>query len=143
MADASANEQLVRKFFEVVWNCKNSEAIHQLLSPDCVAYGLPDPDAVLRGPAEFEALHRAFCHAFPDVSIRVEDVIAAGDRVAARWRFTGTHLGDGLGFPATGRTVSLDGATIGIIREGRIVEAWNMMDMGRLFEALRGDNSRF
>jgi steroid delta-isomerase-like uncharacterized protein len=139
---AEVNEQFVRRFFEEVWNKKNNDAIDAMLAPDCIAYGLPDPDAVLRGADEFRAVHRSVCGAFPDLHITLEDVIAAGDRVAARWRATGTHLGNHLGFPATGKQTSLDGATIGVIRDGRIHEAWNMMDMGHLFESLRSETSR-
>lgn len=143
MQQMQDNEQFVRQFFEQVWNRKNDAAIDRMLASDCVAYGLPDPDAVLRGRAAFRAVHRSFCGAFPDLHITVEDVIAAGDRVAARWRATGTHLGDHLGFPATGKNTALDGATIGVIRNGQIAEAWNMMDMGHLYESLRPDQSRY
>ena len=138
-----ANEDLVRRWFEEVWNRQNTSAIDEMLAPDCVAYGLPDPDAVLRGPEAFKQVHAAFCDAFPDIQIEVNDVIAAGDRVAARWRATGTHSGEGLGFTPTGKRIVLDGATIVVIRDGRMQEGWNMMDMGHLFSTLRGDGSRF
>jgi steroid delta-isomerase-like uncharacterized protein len=140
--ESEANEQLLRRWFEEVWNRKNVGAIDEMLAPDCVAYGLPDPDAILCGPAAFKELHLSFCGAFPDIQIAVLDVIAAGDRVAARWRATGTHLGDHLGFPATGKQITLDGATIAIIRAGRLQEGWNMMDMGHLFESLRSGSRR-
>lgn len=143
MQEADANEEFVRRFFDEVWNKKSEAAIDLLLAADCIAYGLPDPDAVLHGPEEFKQFHRRFCGAFPDMRIAVEDVIASGDRVAARWRATGTHLGPELGFPPTGKKVSLDGATIAVIRDGKLREGWNMMDMGHFFETLRGDGSRF
>lgn len=143
MAETESNEAFVRRYFEEVWNRRNDAAIDAMMSADCVAYGLPDPDAVLRGRQEFRIVHAMFCGAFPDLHIAVEDVIAAGDRVAARWVATGTHQGNHLGFPATGISTSLTGATIGVVRNGQIVEAWNMMDMGRLFETLRGVPSRF
>ena len=139
---AEANEQLLRLFFEEAWNKKNEAAIDKFLAPDCIAYGLPDPDAVLRGPAEFKQLYRMFVGAFPDIQIAVLDVIAAGDRVAARWRSTGTHLGPHLGMPPTGKFVTLDGATICIMRNGQMHEGWNMMDMGHLFESLRSGPQR-
>ncbi|HWG19930.1 MAG TPA: ester cyclase [Terracidiphilus sp.] len=138
-----ANELLLRRLFEEVWNQKNGAAIEEIFATGCVIYGLPDPDAVLRGPEQFRAVFQAFIHAFPDVHITIQDVIAAGDRVAVRWSAIGTHLGPELGFAPTGKRVPLDGATIGVVRDGRISEAWNMMDMGHLFEALRGDSSRF
>jgi steroid delta-isomerase-like uncharacterized protein len=143
MSEAEANEQFLRRWFEEVWNQKSESAIDSMMSDDCIAYGLPDPDAVIRGPEEFKQFHRRFCGAFPDVQITLEDVIASGDRVAARWRATGTHAGPHLGFPPTGKKVSLDGATIGVIRDGRLREGWNMMDMGHFFETLRSDGSRF
>jgi steroid delta-isomerase-like uncharacterized protein len=143
LSQGQANEDLVRRWFEEVWNRQNASAIDEILTPDCVAYGLPDPDAVLRGPEAFKQVHAEFCDAFPDIQIEVNDVIAAGDRVAARWRATGTHSGDGLGFAPTGKRIVLDGATIVVIRDGRMQEGWNMMDMGHLFCSLRGDGSRF
>lgn len=142
MPDVEANEQLLRLFFEEVWNRKNEAAIDTILAPDCVAYGLPDPDAVLRGPEAFKQFHRVFAGAFPDIQVELLDVIAAGDRVAARWRATGTHLGPHLGIRVTGKPIALDGATICIMRDGLIREGWNMMDMGHLFESLRSGPQR-
>ena len=142
MAEMLASEQVMRRWFEEVWNKKDGAAIDELLTPECVAYGLPDPDAVLRGPEAFKAVHAAFCNAFPDLQISLEEVIAAGDRVAARWRATGTHLGEGLGFAATGKSIVLNGATIGIVRDGRLHEGWNMMDMSHIFVTLRGEPVR-
>lgn len=142
MSETEANEQLVRRFFEEVWNKKNAAAVEEFLAPDCVGYGLPDPDAVLHGPEEFKAVYSMFIGAFPDVEITVHDVIAAGDRVAVRWSSLGTHLGPHLGFPPSGKTVPLDGATIGIVRDGKIVQAWNMMDMGHLFDSIRPEPRR-
>lgn len=137
LSESQANEQLVRRFFEEVWNRRNESVVDELLAPDCIAYGLPDPDAVLRGPQEFKAVLRKFTGAFPDVKVTLHDIIAAGDRVAVRWTSIGTHLGPHLGFPPSGKSISLDGATIGVIRAGRIEQAWNMMDMGHLFDSIR------
>ena len=62
------------------------------------------------------------------------------------WLLTLLVLG-GFGFsalnPATGKAVSLAGATIAVIRDGKLQEGWNMMDMGHFFESLRGDGARF
>jgi steroid delta-isomerase-like uncharacterized protein len=143
VSQTNANEQLIRRWFDEVWNRKTESAIDEMLTEDCVAYGLPDPDAVVRGPDEFKQFHRGFCGAFPDLQIGVEDVIASGDRVAARWRMTGTHLGGNLGFPPTAKSVTLEGVSIAVIKDGKLKEGWNMMDMGRFFEALRGDGARF
>jgi steroid delta-isomerase-like uncharacterized protein len=142
LSETETNEQLVRRFFAEVWNGKDEAAIEEFLAPDCIAYGLPDPDAILHGPEEFKAVFRMFIGAFPDVKITVHDVIAAGDRVAVRWSSVGTHLGPDLGFPPSGKSIILDGATIGIVRGGRIAQAWNMMDMGHLFDSIRPQSRR-
>lgn len=142
MLQAKTNEELVRRFFEEVWNRKNDSVIDELIAEDSLCYGLPDPDAVVRGREAFREIVRSFCGAFPDLHITLEDVISAGDRVAARWVATGTHLGDQLGFPASGKAVTLAGATIGIVRDSQIREGWNLMDMGHLFESLRPESSR-
>lgn len=142
LSEIQANEQLVRRFFDEVWNLRNEAAVDELLAPDCVGYGLPDPDAVLNGPEEFKAVFRMFIGAFPDVRITIHDVITAGDRVAVRWSAVGTHLGPHLGFPPTAKLVTLDGATIGVIRGGRIAQAWNTMDMGHLFDSIRPEPRR-
>lgn len=139
MTEAQVNEQLVRRWFDEVWNQKSEATIDNLLAPGCIAYGLPGPDTVLRGPEAFKALHSSFCAAFPDLYIKVEDVIAAGDRVAARWRATGTHLGGQLGFAPTGRKVALDGATIFVVHQSKIREGWNLMDMGHFYASLRSE----
>lgn len=142
MTQVEANAELVRRFFQEVWNAKDIGAVDRYMGPDTIAYGLPDPDAVLRGSDQFSELVSSFCSAFPDLQVTVKDVIAAGDRVAACWHAKGTHAGDALGFPATGRQVEMDGTSIAIIRGGKLAEAWNMMDMGHLFESLRSSSSR-
>jgi len=142
MQEAEANERVLRRMFEEVWNGKKEAVIDEIVAPDLLCYGLPDPDAIARGPEELKQVLRIFCGAFPDLHITVEDMIASGDRVAARWRSTGTHLGDHLGFPASGRAAPLSGATICVMRDGKIKEAWNLMDMGHLFEMLRSEKIR-
>ena len=66
-------------------------------------------------------------------------MIAEGDKVAARWTATMTHLGDSLGIKATKRQVVLSGATIVIIKDGKISEGWNFMDMGGMIAKLKAE----
>jgi steroid delta-isomerase-like uncharacterized protein len=134
---SEANKQLARRWFEEVWNQRNESAIEAMLTPGCRAHGLGGSDAALIGPEGFKTFHRSFCQAFPDLRVTVHDTIAEGDRVAIRWTATMTHLGDGLGFPASGRKVSLEGSTIVNIRGGKMDEAWNHMDITGLFATLK------
>ena len=100
---SEANKQLVQRWFEVVWNQRSETGIDAILSPECRAHGLSGADSPLIGSEGFKKFHRNFCRAFPDLKVEVQDTIAEYDKVAARWTTTMTHLGDGLGFPASGK----------------------------------------
>jgi steroid delta-isomerase-like uncharacterized protein len=119
------NKATVERWFEEVWNKGRGEAIDEMFPADAVAHGLGND---LRGPAEFRLFHTAFRTAFPDVRVQLEGMIEEGDTVAYRFTATGTHLGDGLGFAATGRPVVFAGMGMARIAGGRIVEGWNVLD---------------
>ena len=123
------NKALVKRWFEEVWNKGRSEAIREMFADDGIAHGLAnDPAAVMKGPRDYEPFYNAFRGAFPDIIVTVEDMIAEGDKVAARCSVRGKHTGDQLGFAATNTPVDFTGITIVRIRDGKIVEAWNNFD---------------
>ena len=68
--------------------------------------------------------------AFPDLRVEIEDIVAEGDRVAVRARWTGTHRGTlpMMPFPPTTRTVEFTGMVFWRVRDGRIVERWATLD---------------
>ena len=66
--------------------------------------------------------------AFPDISVTVEDVFAAEDKVAARWSATMTHRGSDLGIPASGKRVRITGISMVRIANGQIVAGWDNWD---------------
>ncbi len=134
---SEANKQLAREWFEQVWNQKDESAIDRLFHGEGKAHGFPDPDSALIGPKDFKAVHRDFCGAFPDIHIEIEDIVAEGNRVAIRWKSTMTHLGDHLGFPASGKKGALSGSSFLVARDGKIEEAWNEMDLQALMMKLR------
>ena len=64
-----------------------------------------------------------------DFAFTVEDQITEGDRVCTRWTWNGTHTGDFMGIPATGRQVSMTGTTIFLCgTDGKITEGWWQYD---------------
>ena len=67
----------------------------------------------------------------------VHETIAEGDRVCVRWSSTGKHTGDGLGVPATGKTIEVTGISILRVAGGKIVEAWQNWDMLGMMEHIR------
>jgi predicted ester cyclase len=78
-------------------------------------------------------MHRQFglgtFSAFPDLKRPVEDLVAEGDKVVARWTSVGTHSGDFMGISPTGRQVTTSGITIFRLEGGKIVEEWSESDM--------------
>ena len=128
------HKALVRRWFQEVWCEGRTATIDELLSAQAVIHGLGPQD--LRGPAGFKNFFSAYRNAFPDVSIKIDDLVAEGDRVVARWSGSGTHLGDGLGLPATGKKVQFRGVTIVRVEQGKLAEGWNEFDQLGLFQQL-------
>jgi len=130
----SANTVLARRWFDDVWNKRREATITELLDSDAVGHleGL-----VTRGIDEFVSARAYLIGAFPDLHISVEDTVSEGDSVAIRWSFTGTHRGDNLGIPATGKAVSCRGITWFRFANGRLVEGWDSWNQGRLMNELQ------
>lgn len=130
------NKQLVRRWFEEVWNQKNASAIDRMYHPEGRSHGVPTNE-VLMGPEQFKQFHRTYVGAFPDMHFELNDVIAEGDKVAVRWTNTATHRGNELGFPATGKRVTLEGSSFLVIRDGKIYEGWNQMELQGMLQSLK------
>lgn len=71
---------------------------------------------------------KALVRGFPDLSLRVLDQVAEGDKVATRWIVTGTHSGEFMGIPATGRTAALTATSVDRVQDGKIAEHWLEVD---------------
>lgn len=127
------NSDLIRHWFEEVWNRKNSRAIREMLADDCKHHGLGGPggEAVV-GAEAFEGFHASFLAAFPDLHIEVVEAISEGDTVAARFVVTGTQTGDLPDLPATGRQVSFTGGGMCRLEGGKFVEVWNQIDFPKM-----------
>ena len=119
------NKALIRRWFQEVWSEGREASIDALMDPGCLVHGLGQE---MRGPESFKAFHSAYRNAFPDVRLNIDDIVAQGDIVAARWSGTGTHRGNGLKVPATGRQVQLSGMTFARVQNGKLVEGWNVFD---------------
>jgi len=73
---------------------------------------------------------------FPDLGIEIEDIIAQGEKVAHRFTFQGTHRGEFLGIPATGKTVSASGIQINLFSGGKGIEVWSVHDSYRFLSQI-------
>jgi steroid delta-isomerase-like uncharacterized protein len=80
------------------------------------------------GLAGFVRAVDALRAAFPDLQVTIEDMVAEGDRVATRYTLRGTHGGDFLGIPATGKSVTVSGFDLVRFAHGKVVEHWSTQD---------------
>jgi len=122
------NKALVHRWFEEVWNQGREATIDELFAPDGVTRGLGESDAEVRGPEQFKIFFFNLRNSFPDMHITIEDAIAEGDKVVVRTTIAGTHLGDGIGVPVTGRRIRIAGIFIIRVANGKLIEAWNSWD---------------
>ena len=68
----------------------------------------------------------------------IEDILAEGDRVVVRAKMSGTHEGDFMGIPATGKRIDVPFADFVRFEGGKIVEHWSVTDTGAMMEQLKG-----
>ena len=125
---SEANKAIVRRWFEEVWNQGREETVDELFAANGRGYGLGDTEATIQGPAGFKPFMRNLRGGLPDLRMKIEDIMAEGDKVTVRLTAEGTHKGGQLGVPPTGRRVRIAGLVVLRIANGQIVEGWNSWD---------------
>ena len=129
------NKALLRRWFDEVWNNGRADAIEEMFDEYGIAHGLSDdPSNPIKGPRGYRPFYEVFRQAFPNLKVVIEDMVAEGDKVAARCSVRGKHEGEFLGKAATQSPVEITGITIVRIDNGKIVEAWNNFDFMTLYK---------
>jgi ketosteroid isomerase-like protein len=123
-----ANKDLVRRYLSEVLSAGKLDVLDQLLAPDFVD-STPGAPKDVRGPEVIRAAQARARKIFPEVSYTVEDLIAEGDRVAARYTVRATGRSDS----GPGPKVEVTGITIFRIADGKIREAWIINDQIEMF----------
>ena len=131
---AMENKALIRRYFEAIDQPKaKPDILDEFLDPDIVAH---DPVPGFSGDLEgLKKLFSMFQTSTPGYHT-VDDLIAEGDKVAARVTGYGTHEGELLGIPRTGKEIRMSGLVIWRIRNGKIVETWVQNDTMGLLQQL-------
>lgn len=129
------NKEILRRWFDEVWNKGSAEAIDEMFDEYGIAHGLSDdPSTPIQGPQNFRPFHTAFREAFPNMIVVIEDMVAEGDLVAARCSVRAKHEGQLLGMAPTQAPVEFTGMTFVRIKNGKIVEAWNNFDFMTMYK---------
>ena len=130
--DVSANLELIRTATDAL-NAHDLDACVGYITPDFIIHlaELPEP---LQGRETWRQNAELMRRAFPDLTARIDGILASGDEVALRLVFTGTHSGEFLGHPATGRTVRWISHEFYRIADGLIAEEWICSDTFSLMQ---------
>src|SRR5271166_5173620 len=131
---AQDNATIIRRFAdEVITQGKIESAADYVWEDVIEQVPLPGQGPRLDG---LKDVLRAMRAGFPDIIFSIQEQIAEHDKVASRFEWTGTHKGEFLGIPATGRPVRVWGIVIDRLEAGRIKDTRIIMDtlglMGQL-----------
>ena len=123
------NKALIHKWVDEVLNTRDvsdQSPAYQLVASDFVGHFPGQPP--IEGLEAFRQFGSLYFSAFPDLQITPEDLIAEGDKVTMRYGWGGTHRGELMGIPATGKQVRTSGISILRIANGKIAEQWDNFD---------------
>lgn len=127
---SAENKERQRRFVEVLQERGEIDRVDEFVRPDFVNHtGRPGNPS---GPEGVRAGLAAFRAGFPDHDAEVVHLVAEGDLVATYKTFTGTHTGDFLGIPATGKRATIRVMDFVRYRDGRIAEHWSVIDLAGL-----------
>jgi predicted ester cyclase len=126
MSSTTSNVDVAARLQLDYYGAGRYELAQQLVTPDYLDHEAPP--ATPPGPAGANAVLRWLRGAFNDLSYEIKDAFAAGDRVAIRLITRGTHTGEFMGKPATGRPFEIEAIHLYRIEEGRVAEHWAKRD---------------
>jgi steroid delta-isomerase-like uncharacterized protein len=132
MADHKA---LMRRFYDEVFSKGDVDLVDELATDDLVDHE-EGPPGTPEGREGVKAFVTVFREAFPDLKTEVHEMVEEGDLCVARVTFSGTHKGDFMGVPASGKSFSAE--TIDIVRfDGdRVAEHWGVTDLMALMQQI-------
>jgi steroid delta-isomerase-like uncharacterized protein len=129
-AQETSNKATLTRFIDAA-NTGDGELLSKTIEE------LIEPDALIRTPLPIDAtgaelvneLWARFHRAYADLHITIEDLIEEGDKVVVRNTVTGTHQGEYMGIPPTGKSVTYNEIFIARFADGRIAETWGVVDV--------------
>lgn len=128
-------EDLVARFYADLWNRWDDVAVDEVLADDFVFRGSMGTET--QGRDGWRTYRDTIRQASPDFHNEVVDLVAAGDRAAARLRYTGRHHGLLAGIPPTGSRFEYAGAAFFASRDGMLASAWVLGDLDGLRRQLQ------
>ncbi len=122
---AQPNIQIVRRFYESIFSKDDPIDLRDFIASDYIDH---NSAATIRGVAAMRIHLEGLRSTFADFSLKVEDVIAQGDKAVTRVAGQGVHAGEWMGIRPTGAVIRVRGINIDRLLDGRIVEHWGEAD---------------
>ncbi len=128
-AQETSNKATIRRLHDAIKGGAEliSQTIDEVVEPN-VLFHAPVPTGA-RGAQALKQVWPVLLRAFPDLHVTVEDLIEEGDKVVCRNTVTGTHQGEYMGLPPTGKSVAYNEIFICRFVNGRIAEIWGVVDV--------------
>ena len=117
-------------------NNRDWSFIPKLLAPNFVRHDLSEDFNDIVGHKGMEDFMQLVIKAIPDYKIQIEDIFATEDRLALRFVASGTHNGEFLGYPPTGKKIKVNQINLYRFDGDKIAETWQLMDMAGFFRQI-------
>lgn len=134
MAATEQNKAIVRRFWEEIFNGRKFTLIDELFTTDWVYHGVAGQKVY--GPEGLKQFLTAYHNAFPDIQVKVENLIAEGDKVVSHVTSRGTHKGELMGIAPTGKQITVPVICISRFVGDKIVEGWEIIDLFGMLQQL-------
>ena len=130
--NTTTTERHLADLFVEMTNTHNPDLVDRFVAADYVNHN----DFVADGREANRQFWAAFFTGLPDVRVTMEDLVVSGDRVVGRFIYRGTHTGDLLGIPASGKPVEMRSIDIWRVQDGVFVEHWDELNLMQLFQQI-------
>ena len=131
-----SNRRLMTTFTDFI-NTASEDLATELISPDAIFY-MPGRSEPLQGPSGYLVVIGMMRAGFPDIQWTLEELIAEGDKVAARFTMRGTHKGSFFGVPPSGKKIEVKAMNFYRISDGQIIEEHGQPDLLGLLQQIGG-----
>lgn len=128
MTSEERNKAILRRVCDEIMNQGKLSVAFELFTPTFLRNDLVSLIDGVRGASGVKDVIGMVREAIPDIHATIEDMVAEGDKVVARFTLRGTHEAEFLGVPATGRPISIAVINIYRFEDGRVAEVWQLPD---------------
>ncbi len=127
------NKDIIERFSNELWHKHNFDIIDEVFHEDAIIHS---PFNIKQGSLTMHEAAHKWLESFPDLEIIINDLIAEGDKVVARWTAHGTHMGSFFETNPTHNEVTYAGVTTFEFKDGKVAEYWALVDMNAILAQL-------